>query len=211
MISWNLWFDRIKNKREKNCDHCFGPWSGLNTDSDGSMDPGQIGITDRDSGCGSGFLPFSGRPKLSPKTKKGKSKEILFWKVPFWAGSFSWSQIVLWRILRRHTLYYIYDGLNKIAIKRPVLDPCQDPDWIRIQQQHWSGSRNTDKLIFFPVNANIVPFYWQEWMCEPAGECVHIVSDDVQLLTGESRLVCVAKTNPEAEFMNWQFRRGFWE
>ena len=47
-------------------------------------------------------------------------------------------------------------------------------------------------------------------MCEPAGECVHIVSDDVQLLTGESRLVCVAKTNPEAEFMNVQFIWVYW-
>jgi hypothetical protein len=91
--------------------------------------------------------------------QRRKSEETLCLKSPPWAGSFYWSQTVLWRILRRPTRYYIYDGLNKIVIKR-------------------SGV----------VNANIVPFYWQEWMCELAGECVHIVSDDVQLLRGESRL-----------------------
>jgi hypothetical protein len=36
-----------------------------------------------------GFFPYSGRPKLSPKAKKGKSKEILCLRVLCWAGSFS--------------------------------------------------------------------------------------------------------------------------
>jgi hypothetical protein len=101
------------------------------------MDLGQVGITDRDSGCGSGFLPYSGRPKLSPKAKKGKSKEIVCLK----------SSLLGWKLLLKSdcslkdfkktypVLQYIYVGLNKMVIKRTGLDPCQDPGWIRIQQQ----------------------------------------------------------------------------